>query len=43
MPKGWLYVEIKTNAEREEQRQAPGRHILTVERREKNFVALLSI
>jgi hypothetical protein len=44
MPKGWLYVENKTNAERErKQKQAPRRHIIAVERREKNFVTLLPV
>jgi hypothetical protein len=42
MLKGWLHVENKTNTEREKkQRHAPRRHILAVERRGENFIALV--
>jgi hypothetical protein len=50
MLKGWLYVENKTNAEREEEEEEEEeaetrsrRHILAVERREKNFDTLLPV
>ena len=44
MPKGWLYVENKTNAEREKkQRHAHRRHILAIGVEKRTLLLLLPV